>query len=210
MESNQIKDNGVLTKLLEKGIKIFIKKECKNVGKVNIDIYATSLQVIKGKIKKILIKASDINYKELLFDEIELEAKEIKIKFKINNMELKFKNDLFVKFKISLSSNSLKSFLSSNSWSWVKKKISNELLNRAEIEDIKVKDGEIVIAKSKEKNCVNGAERLNIKAVNGKFYIENKTYKKSIIIPIEDKILIKGINIKNNLIIISASSPVSF
>ena len=45
---NQIHEKGILAKLLEKGLKIFLKNECKKIGKVKIDIFASSLQIIKG------------------------------------------------------------------------------------------------------------------------------------------------------------------
>ena len=131
--SKQIKEKGIITKLLEKAIKILLKKECNKIGKINIDINSSSLQIIKGFIQRIYIIAKDINYKDLLFDEIELEANDLKITFKINNKELKFKNNLIFRFKISLSGNSLKTVLLSKNWNWISDMISEEILNQANI-----------------------------------------------------------------------------
>ena len=53
----QLQKKGILAKLLEKGIKILLKKECKQIGKIKIDIAASSIQIIKGIIQKIQIIA---------------------------------------------------------------------------------------------------------------------------------------------------------
>ena len=62
-----IKEKGILTKLLEKGIKFLVIKECENIRNLKIDIISTSTQIFKGVIQKINISAEDINYKDLFF-----------------------------------------------------------------------------------------------------------------------------------------------
>ena len=100
MISKRIKEKGILVKLLEKVIRILLKKECKNISNIKIDLFASSIQIIKGEIKKINIIAEDINYKDLLFDEIELEANDVKVIFEIKNKKLNFNNNFIIKFKI--------------------------------------------------------------------------------------------------------------
>ena len=210
MIHKQIKKKGILAKLLEKGFEILLKKECKNIENIKINIVATSIQIIKGSIQKIYIIAEDINYKDLLFNEVELEANDLKIIFNINNKQLRFGNNFIINFKISLSSNSLKKVLSSNNWNWIEDIISKEILNQAKLEDIKLKDGQLLIKTSKYNNTINEGEKIDIKTENGKIYLENKENNKSIKIPIEDKICIKNVNVKNNLINIFAHSSISF
>ena len=93
MLDEHIQEKGILAKLLENGIKILLKKECGHISKLKINIYASSIQIIKGIIQKIHIISEGINYKDLLFDYIELEANNVKLNFKISNKELKFEND---------------------------------------------------------------------------------------------------------------------
>ena len=201
---------GILAKLLEKGIEVLVKKECKKIRKIEIDIVSSSIQIIKGIIKKIYIIAEGINYKDLLFDKIELEAKDIKIIFNLHNRELNFENKFIIKFKISLSEDSLKTILLSDDWNWIENMISEELLNHNKLEDIRIKNGQILIKTSKKQKDINEGEKINIKEEQGKLYLENKYCNKSIKIPIEDKVCIKNVNIENNLINIFAISSVSF
>ena len=210
MISKQFQEKRILAKLLEKGIKILIKKECKKIGKIKIDIIASSIQILKGIIQKIHIIAQDINYKDLLFDEIELEANEVKIIFKLSNNKLKLKNNFIIKFKILLSENSLKRILLSNNWKLVGDMISKGILNKYELEDIKIRDSQILIKASKGKESINKEEKIFIRAEKGKLYLENKAYNKSIRIPFEDKVCIKDVKIKNNLINIFGNSSISF
>ena len=206
----QIKQKGILTKFLEQGIKILIIKECKKIRNLKIDIISTSTQIIKGEIKKINISAEDINYKDLFFDELQLEADNLKINFKLINKELYFKDNPIIKFKILLSQSSVRTALLSDKWNWIGDKISNEILNLEKLIDIKIKDGQLLIKASKKNLSVNQVKRINIKTERGKIYLENKDYNKIIQIPIEDKIYIKNVNIENNLINICASSSISF
>ena len=140
MISKQIQDKGILTKLLEKGINIFIRKECKYIGETKINIIASSAQLIRGIIKNINITAKDINYKDLLFDELELEANEVKMTFNIDNKQIDFNNNLTIQLKISLSDNSITTMLLSDNFSWIKNIISKEFLNQEKLEVIKIRN----------------------------------------------------------------------
>ena len=63
---------------------------------------------------------------------------------------------------------------------------------------------------SNKELTINQLEKIDIKTKEGKVFLENKTFNKSIQIPIEDKIYIENVNIENNLINIFANSSISF
>ena len=100
MIAKWIKKEGIFTKLLEQGIKILLMKEFKKSRNLKINIMSSSAQLIKGEIQKIEISAEDINYKDLFFDELQLEADNLKINFKLTSRELSFTNEPLIKFKI--------------------------------------------------------------------------------------------------------------
>ena len=210
MISKRIQEKGILAKLLEKGIKILLEKECKEIGRIKINIIASSIQIIRGIIQKVNIIAEDINYKDLLFDEIELEANDVKVIFEIKNKEFRFKNNFIIKFKISLSDNSLRTILLSNNWNWVGDMICKEILNQEKLEDIKIKNNHILMKAIKKDETINDGEKISIRVDKGKLYLENKGYDKSIKVPIEEKVFIKDVIIENNLINISANSSIDF
>ena len=205
----RIQGKGILAKLLEQCVRILILKECKKINNLKINIISSSANMIKGEIQKINIFAENINYKDLLFDKLELEGDNIKIIFKLTNKELYFKKNPIIKFKISLSQKSLKAILFSNSWDWISEVISNEVLNQEKLEDIEIINDELLIKASEKNATKNKEEKINIKTEKGKIYLRNKNNKKSIQIPIEDKIFIENIYIENNLINIIANSPIS-
>ena len=210
MIKKHIKEKGILANLLEKSIEILLRKECKKIGKININIVSNSLQIIKGIIRNINIIAEDINYKDLLFDEVKLEANDVKIVLKINDKMFSLENESSIKLKISLSENSLKTVLFSNNWNWIGDLISKEILNKSKLVDIKIGNNLILIKASKNDEAINIEEKIHLNAKNGDLYLENKIFNKSIKIPIEDKIYIKEVNIKNNLVNIFANSSISF
>jgi len=210
MIAKWIKEKGILTKLLEKGIKFLVTKECKKIRNLKIDIISTSTQIFKGVIPKINISAEDINYRDLFFDELQIEADNLKINFKLTTKELKFTNDPLIKFKISLTQSSLRTILLSKNWNWIEDKISKEILNEEKLIDIKIRNGQLLIKTSKDDINFIKEQHINITAEKGKVYLHNEAYNKIIEIPVEDKIYIKKIYIENKLINIFASSSISF
>ena len=208
---NTTEKKGILAKFLEKCMKILLIKECNKITNIKIDIISSTTKIIKGDIEKINISAQGIDYKDLLFDEIKIEADHIKINFQIKKKELHFKNDPIIKFKISLSQNSLKRFLLSENWNWIKSLISKNLLNQDKLEGVKIKNDQLLINTLEEKKkSLNESEQIEIKSDNGKIYLNNRTNKKTIQIPIEEKIYIEAVYIENNLINIVGNSPISF
>ena len=210
MIAKWIKEKGIFTKLLEQGIKILLIKECKKIRNLKIDIISTSTQIIKGEIKKIIISAGDINYKDLFFDELQLEADNLKVNFKLTNKELFLSNNPLIKFKISLSQSSLRKVLLSKNWNWIGDNISKEILNKEKLVDIKIMNDQLLVKASKKNIAIHQEEKIDVKTEKGKVYLENKEYNKIMKIPIEDKIYIKHLYIENNSINIFASSSISF
>tara|TARA_Y100001978_G_scaffold58429_1_gene52617 strand:- start:190 stop:822 length:633 start_codon:yes stop_codon:yes gene_type:complete len=210
MISNTVKKKGILAKLLEQCMKILLIKECKKISNIKIDIISSTTNIVKGDIQKINLSAKGVDYKDLLFDEVKLEAQNLKINFQIKKRELHFKNDPIVKFKISLSQNSLKRFLLSKNWNWIKNLISNNLLNQAKLESVKLNNDQLLINTIKEKNKFNSPAQIEIIADKGKIYLTNRNHKKNVQIPIEEKIHIENIYIENNIINIFGNSSISF
>ncbi len=204
------KEKGLLAKLLEQGIKLLLIKECKKINNIKIDIISSSSKILKGEIPRINIIAEDINYKDLLFNEVKLEVDNLKIYFKLITNQISFKNDPIIKFKISLSQNSLKTVLLSNNWNYIGNMISKEILNRNKLEDIEIKNGQFSIKATGEKNYINEKEKIEIKADKGKIYFINRTQNKEIQIPIEKKIYIENVIIEKNLINIFGNSSIIF
>ncbi len=210
MIAKWIKENGILPKLLEKGINILVIKECKKIRNLKIDILSTSTQIIKGVIQKINISAEDINYKDLLLDKLQIEADNLKINFKLTSKELKFTNNPLINFEILLTHSSLRTILLSKNWNWIGDKISKEILNQEKLIDIKIRNGKLLMKTSNKDITIIKEHDINVKTKKGKVYLNNEARNKIIQIPIEDKIYIKKIYIGDNSINICASSSIDF
>ena len=206
-----IKNKGILAKLLEQCIKILLLNECNKISNIKINIISSTTSIIKGEIEKINIYGEGIDYKDLFFHEIKLEAAHLRINFQIKKRELYFKNDPIIKFKISLSQNSLKRFLASENWNWIKNLISKNLLNQDKLEGIKIKNDQLLINTFEDKKInFNEPAQIEIKADKGKIYLNNRSHKKIIQIPIEEKIHIENVYIEKNLINIFGNSSINF
>ena len=163
MIAKQFQKKGILAKLLERGIRILLIKECKKISNLKIDILSSSAQIITGRIQKTNIFAENINYKDLLFDELELEANHLRLNLHLNDKELNLKDSPTVKFKISLSQNSLKTVLLSNSWNWIGNMVSKEILNQENLEDITIRNDELLMKAFGNDINLRQGEFINIK-----------------------------------------------
>ena len=210
MISKTIKKKGLLSRLIEQGIRILLIKECKKISNIKIEIISNSYKILQGEIQKINIYAKDIEYKDLLFDEVELEANHLKINFEIKKKKLYFKNEPTVKFKISLSQTSLSKVLSSGNWNSIEALICKEIVNKDKLEYIKIKNDQFFICASEENNIINESDLVEIDTDKGKVYLRNRAHTKTIQIPFEEKIYIEKVNIENNLINFIGYSSISF
>tara|TARA_B100000700_G_C14910192_1_gene791834 strand:- start:545 stop:1180 length:636 start_codon:yes stop_codon:yes gene_type:complete len=209
MRISTIAEKGIFSGLIEKGIEFFLKNQCNQINSIKIDIFATSMQIIKGEINKINLKAKEINYKELLFDEIELEAENVKIKYKINKKKLVFKNEFIVDFKLKLSEKSVRKILTNKNWSWIENLISKAILNLNSLNNITIENNEIRV-EGFNKNINDYKQAIiGIHTKEGKVYIKDKSCKKNLEIPIDENIYINKSIIQNNLIIILAKAKVN-
>ena len=78
--------------------------------------------------------------------------------------------------------------------------INGEVLNELndKLEDIKIKNNQILIKASKDNNIITEEAKVDINTENGDLYLRNKANNKSIKIPIEDKVFIRNVNIYRN------------
>ena len=89
--------------------------------------------------------------------------------------------------------------------------ISKNLLNQDKLEGIRIKNDQLLINTLEEKKkSLNESAQIDVKAVNGKIYLNNRNHKRTIEIPIEEKIYIEAAYIENNLINIIGNSLISF
>ena len=133
-----------------------------------------------------------------------------KIRYNIKDKSLIFNDNLSIQFNLQLSKKSLNKILSSKNWSWIGERISTEVLNLSKLNFIDIKNNKIEIDAHDEKNNLNRKEFINIQLKDGKIYLESELNSRSTMIPIEEKIIISELKLKDNFIIISATSLVNF
>ena len=209
MKEGAYKKKGFLSKVIEKSIELFLKKECKTIKNININISSSNRELIKGEINQMKITAEKVNYKEFLFNDIELQTNKLRINYQIINKQLKSKDNFLVRIKISLTGESLKKILNSKNWAWIGCLISEKLLNTSQFNDLKIENNIIELKGSNRNNTNHKTELIQIKSKAGKIHLENINNMYSMIIPIEDKIHINHINIVENIININAQSEAS-
>ncbi len=209
MKEGTNKKKGILAKLIEKGIEIYLKKECKIIKNINIDIFGSNSEIFRGEINQIKITAERVNYKELIFDEIELQTNKIRINYQIINKQLNFKDSFSVRLKISLTGESLNKILNSQNWAWIGSLISEKLLKVKYLTDIRIENNIIKLKGSNRNNTNHKTELVKVESKEGKIHLQNINNMYSMIIPIEDKIYINQINIVESRMNINAQSEIS-
>ncbi len=209
MKEKRKERKGVLSKLIEKGIEIFLKKECRMIKNININISSSNREIIKGEINEMKITAEEVNYKELIFNNIELQTSKLGFDFQIINKQLKSKDNFLLKMKITLTGESLNKMLNSQNWDWIGCLISQKLLNLSQFTDLQIENNIIKIKGSNKDKTNHKTELVKIKSKEGKIHLKNIDNMYSMTIPIEENIYINHINIIENKININAQSEAS-
>ncbi len=209
MEEERKRRKGILAELIKKGIEIFLKKKCRMIKNININISSSNRDILKGEISQLMITAEEVNYNELLFNKIELQTSKLSIHYRIINKQINSENSFLLKIKLSITGDSLKKMLISQDWGWIGGLISKELLNVSKLTDLKIENNIIELKGSNMNNTDNKTELVEIKSKEGKIYLKNINNIYSMTIPIEDKIYINHINIVEDKININAEAETS-
>ena len=117
------KEKSSFRRIIETALRLWIKRKCKRIKSLNVNIVCTAKELIKG-----FISSVNLHGESILFQGIEIESCELKansLKFKLEPIKRRFtlKENFIINGELILSSSSLKQTLLADKWNWVNSSI---------------------------------------------------------------------------------------
>ena len=203
------KIEGIVPKIIENGLKIWIRSKCLQVKGLEIKIKSNNINIINGNIKSIIAIAKDVNFTNIEIKNINLASTEINLEFSIKEKRLLIKNKFTVNGSLDFSSNGLTNSLSNKQWIWLGNKLTNDLIGMKNFKELKIKDDLIFLTGYNTLNRDLNIESFSIKALKGKIILFSKESEKELLIPMDENIYIKSLKLENDLLILQVISKVT-
>jgi len=209
--NKSISQENALTKVIKIGLIFWIKKQCKEISQVNIDLKGLRLGIRKSILSKVYLNASSINFKDIKINELTLEATNLSfslnIKGPIKN-SVTINKEFKIKANIKLNGSQIISTLKSKNWLWLNEWFKSNLLNGKEISEIKINNEKFIISASEQTQSKQEVKRYHIETIGGNLYFKDIENSIKYIFPIEESIYINKVTINKDLISIDITSNV--
>ena len=132
---------GVLTKIVEIGLEIWLRDQCESINKVKIELNSTTLQLLSGRLSSAKLLAEKVTFKGLPLDKVELTSSPILMRINLSdqNQKISFREGFQVQGSISLLSRNVEEIIFSAQWEWIREWMANNLLETTSLESLVIK-----------------------------------------------------------------------
>ena len=199
-----------LIQIIEIGLELWIRNQCKSIEKINLEINGSALEFLSGRISGAKLTAEAINFKGLTFNKIILESNSIhlNINFYNKNEKLSFKKDFKVEGTIFLDTKGINEIISSDNWLWVGNKMAQHLLESEKLERLDINENILELqGTNNEAECISKG-KFKIEASSGSLKIKDINNGKSFLLPMDQSIHIDYASLENDKVLIDMKSNV--
>ena len=190
---------------LQFGIKTWLKVICKKINIIRLDIVLNSY--IKGKIDKLFLEATNLNYKEIFINKIKININNFNINFNYKNYTL-YSNNMVIKCFLEIDSRSLENIFYKDKWQDIRKTLENEFTEGNSILNFQINSDLINLYYQLNNSNLNNT--ITLQAKDNQLLFKGVKNKKEVLLPLDKNIKIKNCKIKNELINIELISKVNF
>ena len=198
---------GNLSKIIERGLNLWIKSKCNRIEELSIDINSSNLSILKGKISNLYINGKNINFQEIGIASIEIRVDHIEIKFD-SFLKINLKSPFKIFGSVNLSGDCLKETLLSNRWKYISNLICKKFFEMANIKDLKVNDS-ILEIKASNSNQIYNKKILTISEKSNSLMLTEINSLNSLVLPMDESIEISKAYIKKGLIVIHGEAIIN-
>ena len=191
--------------LLETGLSYWVRSQCKSIDSLKITIKGLSLGFLKNEISDINLIAKEVNFKDIYFEKLNINAELIKFKLNLMNRSkgvLSIKDDFKIEGRLSMSSKDINLVLSSLTWFSLKEWIISSFFSQQTNVNSQIKNNLLILqafdSTNNKKNLEEKIFSLQSKSGNLLFRDINSCYEKDF--PIEDSIFIKDTYFSGNTV----------
>ena len=200
----------ILSRVIETGLKIWIREKCNHIKKLDLEIIGSNLELLSGQISKIKVSAAQINFQDLELDKAEIFSHQINILINPIKRNINLNKEFTVEGTISINSKNIRNILFASKWLWLSEFISIKLLGLSNLNSLKIENNKLNINSylSHDKKTLRSSS-CEISAKDGKLIIADSSENKIVYIPIDKNIKVLEASIKNNILIIKGEGIVT-
>ncbi len=188
--------------LLETGLTYWIRSKCKSIGSLKVIIKGLSVGFPNNQVSDISLIAKEVNFKDIHFEQLNINAELIKVKLNLINRSkgfLSIKDDFNIEGRLSMSSKDINLVLSSLTWFSLKEWIISSFFSQQTNVNSRIKNNLLILQAFDSNNKKNLEEKifsLQSKSGNLLFRDINSGYERDL--PIDDSIFIKDTYFSND------------
>lgn len=133
--------------LLSRGLEFWMRQQCRAIETLEIRLEGTALQLLRGRLAGVSLRARGVVYQELELKEVELRGEEMRIRVGtlLREQNLELETPFLVRGRIRFSSEGLNRSLAHPNWSWLGDQLAEDLLGIRPLEVLTIRGDQVIL-----------------------------------------------------------------
>ncbi len=199
-----------LIHFIEAYLKYWTEKRCNRINTLDIRIDGPFLKIVQGKIDRVEVKASEIDFKNILINQLDLYSNtiELSINFKKGMPTISLSKTFNINFSVSFENDQLTRMFKSKELSSIGEWFCNEFFSECKFISIIIEKNHLRVKAFNDKLKVYEEILLELESRNGKLIVKENSVKKEVDFPIDNSIYIKNFILHDNHLSLNCNSIV--
>ena len=201
-----------LIQIIQIALELWVRSQCKSLSEIKVDIHGSTSDILSGNISRTKVEASNVNFKNISLEKVELISGPVNIKFNFFNNEnrINIEESFWINGFISLGEEDLNGIIKSEDWNWISDALAENLLGTEHrLKKININHNSLGFHASNIHSEELRVEEYDIKASSGTLKFSSQKSPKFFLLPMDPSIKIEKVEIQNNKILISLNSEVN-
>ena len=133
--------------LLSRGLEFWVRQQCRAIENLEIRLEGTALQLLRGRLAAVSLRATGVVYQELELKEVELRGEEMRVRVGklLRQQGLELETPFLVRGRIRFSSDGLNRSLAHPNWSWLGDQLAEDLLGIRPLEVLSIRGDQLIL-----------------------------------------------------------------
>ena len=201
-----------LIQIIQIALELWVRSQCKSLSEIKVDIHGSTSDILSGNISRTKVEASNVNFKNISLEKVELISGPINIKTNFFNKEnrINIEESFWINGFISLGEEDLNGIIKSEDWNWISDALAENLLGKEHrLKKIIINHNSLGFHASNIHSEELRVEEYDIKESSGTLKFSSLTSPKFFLLPMDPSIKIEKVEIQNNKLLISLNSEVN-
>ena len=211
MENKEASKNDPIIKIIEFGIELWIRKQCKSIGNLKLEIFGSTIELIRGRLSEVKLIANKVNFQDLNLYYVNLRSDPLKFNINLSRRDQRFvfRKRFGIKADVHITTENLNQLLNTERWKWIGDWLANKLIKADKLKSMKINENSIKLAGVKSDETKVLTDEFFLKSSSGTLMFHNKNKTITSLLPMDPNINIYNALIKDNKIFVSIHSEIN-